>query len=132
MKDYVKATAELDCVLHLNGLCFEDEFGHQRWDISLIEHDVRDALQQRLHWCHTVQDETPAQETVVKQQKHHPWTHLKHTQMFDNCKLYVHICTEICTDTLFYLLCTVCGLIHYLHLHRLKVVTKIIQYILSF
>lgn len=80
MEDCVTVRVEDKCVLHLNTLCFEDEFGHHRWDIRLIKHDVRDTLQQRLHWSHTVHDETSAQETVVKQQKHHSWTHLKHSQ----------------------------------------------------
>ncbi len=76
--DCVTVITEGKRALHLNALCFEDEFGHQRWDIGLIEDGVRDTLQQRLHWSHTVHDNTPAQETVVKQQKHHSWTHLKH------------------------------------------------------
>lgn len=77
---YVTVIIEGKSVLHLNALCFEDEFGHQRWDIGLIEDGVRDTLQQRLHWSHTVHDNTLAQETVVKQQKHHSWAHLKHGQ----------------------------------------------------
>ena len=52
--------------VYLNALCFEDEFGHQRWDVRLIEDSVRDTLKQRLHWGHTVHDYTPAQKTVVK------------------------------------------------------------------
>lgn len=81
MKDCVKVIGEGMCVLHLNALCSQDEFGHQRWDVRLIEDGVRDTLQQRLHWSHTVHDNTPAQETVFKQQKHQSWTHLKHKQM---------------------------------------------------
>lgn len=66
-----------ESVLHLNALCSEDEFGHQRRDIRLVEDGVRDPLQQRLHRSHTLQDDASAQEAVVKQQKHHSRTHLK-------------------------------------------------------
>lgn len=83
MKDYVTVTVKGKSVLHLNALCCEDEFGHQRWDIRLIEDGVRDTLQQRLHGGHTVHDNTASQETVVKQQKHQSWTHLKHKQMYE-------------------------------------------------
>ena len=78
MEDCVTVRAEDKCVPHLNTLGSEDEFGHHRWDVRLVKHDVRDTLQKRLHWSHTVHDETSAQETVVEQQKHHSWTHLKH------------------------------------------------------
>ena len=83
-------TVEGKRVLHLDALCFEDEFGHQRWDVGLVEDGVGHTLQQRLHWSHTVHDDTPAQETVVKQQKHHSWTHLRHRQMYDHCSLSIH------------------------------------------
>lgn len=76
-------TVEGTCVLHLNALCSEDEFGHQRWNVRLIKHDVSDTLQQRLHRSHTVYEHTPAQETVVKPQKHQSWAHLKHRQTHD-------------------------------------------------
>lgn len=83
MQTYVTVIVEGKCLLHLNALYSEDEFGHHRWDVRLIKHGVSDALQQRLHWSHTVHHNTSAQETVVKQQKHQSWTHLKHRQMHD-------------------------------------------------
>lgn len=33
-------TEEGKLVLHLNALCFEDEFGHYWWDVRLIEDGV--------------------------------------------------------------------------------------------
>lgn len=57
------------CVLYLNALHFEDKIGHHRWDAGLIEHGVRDTLQQRLHWGHTMHHNTSAQEAVVKLQE---------------------------------------------------------------
>lgn len=66
---------------HLNALCSEDELRHQWWDIRLIEHGVRDALQQRLHGGHAVHDYTSAQAAVVEPQKHDAWTHLRHTNV---------------------------------------------------
>lgn len=64
-------------VLHLNAFHFEDELGHHRWDIRLIENGVSDTLQQRLHRSHTMHDYTPAQESLVKQQKYYSWANLK-------------------------------------------------------
>lgn len=65
-------------ILHLNALCSEDEFGHHRWDVGLIKHDVSDTLQQRLDRSHAVYEHTLAQETVVKPQIYQSWAHLKH------------------------------------------------------
>lgn len=72
------------CVMHLNALCSKDELGHQRWDPSLIKHGVSDTLQQRFHRGHAVHQNTLAQETVLKQQKHQTWAHLKQRQMCDH------------------------------------------------
>lgn len=64
-------------MLHLNGFSFEDEFGHHSWDVSLVEHGVSYALQQRLDRRHTVHHKAPAQEAVVEPQEHHAWAHLE-------------------------------------------------------
>lgn len=64
---------------HLNALGSEDELGHHRRDVGLVKHGVGDALQQRLHGSHAVQENTSAQVAVVKQQEDQPRAHLART-----------------------------------------------------
>lgn len=80
---------------HLNAFYSEDEFRYHWWDISLIEHSVRDQLQQRLHWGHTVHDDTPAQETVVEHQKHNPRTHLKNKIKYTQGYLFIQTYSDL-------------------------------------
>lgn len=107
MGDFVSVELEDKCEAHLNALYSKDEFRHQRWDVRLIEDGVRDTLQQRLHWGHTMHDHTPAQKTVVEKQKHNTWTHLKHICsdihiIYDNCRMYInllnHLNESACSD----------------------------------
>lgn len=104
MRGFVRVTLQGMCVTHLNALYSEDEFRHQWWDIRLIEHGVRDTLQQGLHWGHTVHDHTPAQEIVVEEQKHNSWTHLKHTPMYDHCCLCVFVFSPLRVYTMIFIM----------------------------
>lgn len=68
-------------VAHLDALHFEDEVGNDLRDVSLVEHGVSDALQQRLHRGHTVHHDPATQEAVVELQVDQTWTHLEDHNM---------------------------------------------------
>lgn len=69
---------------HLDALHFEDEVGNDLRDVSLVEHGVSDALQQRLHRGHTVHHDPATQEAVVELQVDQTWTHLEVDNMQAN------------------------------------------------
>lgn len=66
---------------HLDALHFEDEVGNDLRDVSLVEHGVSDALQQRLHRGHTVHHDPATQEAVIELQVDQTWTHLEDHDM---------------------------------------------------
>lgn len=76
--------------MHLNTLCSEDEFWDHSWDVGLVIDGVGNTLEQRLHWGHTLENQTSAQETVVEHHGHQSRTNLEHRHK--NVIIYETVC----------------------------------------
>lgn len=62
---------------YLYALCSQDELGDYGRHILLIVDFVDHVLQERLQWCHSLQDDPVAQESVLKDEENQPWPHLR-------------------------------------------------------
>lgn len=62
---------------YLYALCSQDELGDYGRHILLVVDFVDHILQERLQWCHSLQDDPMAQESMLKDEENQPWPHLQ-------------------------------------------------------